>query len=105
MSRIKRPFIFSDCVCIFWVEELLFCDEHKEELGLSLVPASFPAGIRAELRCFRSPSKAQSYTEGWRLKGACGGHLAQCLPKQAQLQQVAQDHILMKWEHLLGSVP
>ena len=72
-------------------------------MGWCLVAASFAAGMRAELRCLRRESKAESPTGGWRLEGTCGGHLVHHLLKQAHLEQVAQEHVLVNLGYVVGA--
>ena len=74
-------------------------------MGWWLVAASFAAGVRAELRCFRGASRGESARGGWRLEGSCGGHLVQDVLKQAQREQVAQEHVLVSLGYVLGAAP
>ena len=76
-------------------------------MGWCLVAASFAAGVRAELRCFRRDTKAESHPfrrvevgrDLWRSPGP------RPLLKQAHLEPVAQEHGLLSFGYLLGAAP
>lgn len=104
MSPIKWFCPSSDCVFhkIFWSGELLFCDGSSgRSLGLSLVLASFPAGIRAELRGVVGvkPKHRVMQGRGGGWKGTCGSHLVQHLLKWAHLCRLPRT---MPWQ-ILGT--
>lgn len=71
MSTIKWSFLSSDCVTTGCSGGGSCCLGMNPEGGLSLgsflVPASFLAGSRSELRCFRRQTKAEYPTQVWRL--------------------------------------
>lgn len=94
------------CLSIWWSGEWLVCGESSRRRWVeSLVTASFPAGVRTDLKCFRNKTKAQNQTGGWRLEGTCGALLVQHLLKQVSLEQVSQDHVLLSLVDLLEAVP